>query len=87
MTIRDYLESKNVTPQELESYFKRFKDFEIIGPIKTNCYNCSAQFGVQRLRVGGWLIGQYCSDCRAINMINPKIENSNIARVTVYVER
>jgi len=87
MKIKDYLQSKNVTPEELEKYFEKSKDFEIDGLIKANCYNCNSLFNVERLRVGSWLIGQYCRSCNAINIIYPKLLNEETTRVTVYVEK
>lgn len=87
MKIKDYLQSKNVTPEELENYFEKVKDFELDGAIKANCYNCNSLFSLERLRVGSSLIGQYCRNCNAIAIIYPKVFDNEIARVTVYVEK
>ena len=87
MRFSEYLRSKDVTPEELETNFELVKTFVIENNVSSGrCYNCSAVISVEILRVGPWLIGQHCRTCASIIIVNPVNVNNNSCKVAIYKE-
>lgn len=69
MTIREYLETKEVKPKELKDNFTLVREFDLDIFNHEGCYNCGDLRNNERLRVGSWLHGQFCRKCNSIIMV------------------
>jgi ribosomal protein L37AE/L43A len=87
MKISDYVKTKDVTLEELETHFKKVREVQINEVLQEGCYSCGGFVNVDRLRAGAWLIGRYCRNCNSINLIYPKSLAGKVERVMIYKER
>lgn len=70
MTIRDFLELKTVTLNEVETNFKEVKRIEVDTTREENhCYECGDSINQYQYPSEPWTKIFYCAKCRCINCI------------------
>lgn len=68
MTIQQYLESKEIKPEELSQHFNFIKRFNMDVSGFNGCFNCGDHINVENIRTGAWTNGQWCHKCDCINI-------------------
>ena len=69
MTIDEYLETKEITPAELEENFVKVKELKIDTFSHKGCYNCGDTLNNSPLKIGSWMSAQHCRKCQSINLV------------------
>lgn len=69
MKIVEFVDSKQITIEELNKYFKEVRRVDINPPYLKGCYSCGDYNNQQQLPSEPWTGVQYCWKCNSLNMI------------------
>jgi hypothetical protein len=90
MTISDFVQTKNITLEELEELFTKERTFtKPFGKGDKACINCGNEFNYRWLQAPSWTSVQYCHVCNSINhVIRPDCMGGNCDDfVTIFKEK
>jgi hypothetical protein len=87
MKICNYVKTKEVTLEELETNFKKVQVVQINEDLKEGCYCCGMAINVDKLRTRPRLICRYCKNCNSINLVYRKFVAGRVERVMIFKEK
>lgn len=89
MTIREYLESKEIKPKELKEHFQLVRTFEADIYGMNGCFNCGDKPNAYALRSPAWTNAMRCNKCESISIayIQDRMGGIHTDTIEVFKEK